>query len=278
MVGPVEIYLNNSWYANGTIGNPSHPEWLTLHIPHGDFTLNSGSRLDGLVIAPNGRVTVNGNTMLRGGSSSKYFTLNSGGQVIGADLVFPEGGGNENQAPTANAASFTLAEDTVLNDTLTGTDPDGDALIYTLASATTNGELTLNPGGSFSYSPNENFNGVDSFTFTVSDGSITSTSATVSLTITAVNDAPLATAASYVTNEDTAVGITLTGSDDDLDTLVFSIVTIPSHGTLSGTAPDFTYTPDADFDGTDSFTFTVNDGTETSASATISLTIHRSEE
>jgi TolB-like protein/Tfp pilus assembly protein PilF len=87
------------------------------------------------------------------------------------------------------------------------------------------------------------------------------------------NNAPVANAQSVTTVEDTAVSITLTGSDADGDTLTFSVVSGPSNGALSGTAPNLTYTPNADFIGSDSFTFKVNDGGEDSASATVTVTV-----
>src|SRR5207244_4597557 len=73
--------------------------------------------------------------------------------------------------------------------------------------------------------------------------------------------------------EDTAKAITLTATDVDSDTLTYSVVTGPAHGTLSGTAPNVTYTPAGNYNGTDSFTFKANDGTVDSATATVSLTI-----
>ncbi len=99
--------------------------------------------------------------------------------------------------------------------------------------------------------------------------------ATVSITVTAVNDAPVADDQSVTTAQDTAVGITLTGSDVDLDALTFSVVPLsgPTNGTLTGAAPSLTYTPNANFNGSDSFTFTVTDGALQSAPATVSITV-----
>jgi Bacterial Ig domain len=87
------------------------------------------------------------------------------------------------------------------------------------------------------------------------------------------NGAPVADDQSVTTEEDTPVGITLTGSDPDSDPLTFTVVDNPDHGSLSGTVPNLTYTPDPDFAGSDSFTFTVNDGTTDSAPATVSITL-----
>ena len=87
-----------------------------------------------------------------------------------------------------------------------------------------------------------------------------------------VNDAPVVDAQSLTTNEDTAKAITLAASDVDGDSLTY-IITGPSHGMLSGTAPNLTYTPAANYHGPDTFTFKVNDGTVDSAAATVSITV-----
>src|SRR5207247_675512 len=84
---------------------------------------------------------------------------------------------------------------------------------------------------------------------------------------------PVANAQAVTTPEDTAKAITLTASDVDGNTLTYSVVTGPAHGTLSGTAPNLTYTPTANYTGADSFTFEANDGTVDSALATISITV-----
>jgi hypothetical protein len=103
---------------------------------------------------------------------------------------------------------------------------------------------------------------------------VNSASATVSITVTPVNDAPVAAAQSVTVDENSSVAITLTGSDVEGSSLSFSVATPPANGTLSGTAPNLTYTPNANFDGTDSFTFIANDGSASSAPATVSITVN----
>jgi hypothetical protein len=95
----------------------------------------------------------------------------------------------------------------------------------------------------------------------------------VSITVTPVNDRPTADDQAVSTLEDTAKAITLTGGDIDGDGLSFAIGTGPTHGALTGTPPDVTYTPAADYNGTDSFTFTTSDGVLTSLPATVSITV-----
>jgi PKD repeat protein len=101
----------------------------------------------------------------------------------------------------------------------------------------------------------------------------TSPAVTVNISVTAANQPPVANPQSLSTPEDTALSITLTGSDPDGNPLSYAVVGGPMHGTLSGTAPALTYTPAANYFGSDSFTFKVNDGTVDSAPATISLTV-----
>ncbi|MCX7563399.1 Ig-like domain-containing protein [Xanthomonadaceae bacterium XH05] len=87
------------------------------------------------------------------------------------------------------------------------------------------------------------------------------------------NFSPTADGKSVTTLEDTPIGIVLTGSDPEGDPLTFQVASGPSHGSLSGVAPNLTYTPAADYFGSDSFTYTANDGTTSSAPATVSISI-----
>jgi cellulose biosynthesis protein BcsQ len=187
-----------------------------------------------------------------------------------------------NRAPVAELQSATIAEDLPGVITLTGDDPDGDTLIYDVLSNPSHGNLS-GTAPELTYTPNVNFRGPDSFTFKVSDGKLESTAATVSITVTPVNDPPVANSYSATMLEDESVSIIPTGSDPDGDSLTYSVVKMPSHGSLSGTdpngslsgtEPNLTYTPDADFSGTDSFTFKANDGMLDSAAATVSLTVN----
>ena len=177
-----------------------------------------------------------------------------------------------NHAPVANPQSnVTTLEDTSTAITLTASDDVGDVLTYAVTTPT-NGTLS-GTAPNLTYTPAANYNGSDSFTFKVNDGSLDSNEATVSINVTAVNDAPVANPQSGVTTaEDTPTAITLTASDVDGDALTY-IVTPPTHGALSGTAPNLTYTPGLNYNGSDSFAFTVNDGTVPSAAATVSITV-----
>src|SRR5205807_667785 len=161
------------------------------------------------------------------------------------------------------------AEDTAKAIVLTATDADGDTLTFSLVAGPLHGALS-GVAPNVTYTPAANYNGPDSFTFKANDGTVDSNEATVrlpgtagnvatvTLTVTPVNDGPVATAQSVTTNQDTAKAMTLTATDVDGDTLTYAVVTAPTHGTLSGVAPNLTYTPAAGYNGPDSFTFKAN--------------------
>jgi hypothetical protein len=205
-------------------------------------------------------------------------------------------------APVANAQTVSIPEDTPTEITLSGVDVDGDALTFAIASDPTQGTLgplgtpvcTTDAAGAstctatVTYTPAPNFNGPDSFTFTVSDLVGPSTPATVTLDVIAGNDPPVAADQTATTAEDTAVTITLSATDIDSLALTFAVVTGPAHGTLQPIGPvtcvpdgtggtsctaDVTYTPAADYQGPDSFTYRANDGLADSLEATVSITV-----
>lgn len=204
-----------------------------------------------------------------------------------------------NRSPVANGDTKSTAEDTPLTFpasdlTANDTDPDFDTLTVTAVTATGNTHGTVGlMTGNVTYSPDTNFNGTASFNYTISDGFGGSATGTVTVTVTPVNDAPTAAAQSVSTAEDTAILISLSGSDVDNTSLGFSIVSAPTHGSLSvaigapscvmvsnGTGTPganctaaVTYTPAANYFGPDSFTFNVRDGNLPSNTATVSITV-----
>ncbi len=177
-----------------------------------------------------------------------------------------------NYAPAAAAQTVSLSEDTSLDLTLTGTDRDGDPLTYTIVSGPANGALS-GTAPNVIYTPNADYNGSDSFTFRVSDGKVYSDPAAVDITVEPVNDPPTAIAQAVSTEANSATDITLRGTDVDGDALTYEIVSGPANGALTGTAPNLTYTPNTDFTGQDSFTFSVSDGSVSSAPAAVSITV-----
>ena len=179
-----------------------------------------------------------------------------------------------NDAPVAKSQSVAVDEDGAVAIVLAGSDVDGDIVAYQVTAPPRHGTL----GGdapSLTYMPEVDYNGPDSFTFTVTDGDGTvSTPADVSITVTPVNDAPVAMSQSVAVDEDGAVAIVLAGSDVDGDIVAYQVTDPPRHGTLGGDAPSLTYMPEVDYNGPDSLTFTVTDGDGTvSTSADVSITV-----
>jgi hypothetical protein len=176
-----------------------------------------------------------------------------------------------NQPPVANAQTVSVLAGTPINITLSGSDPEGSPLSYAVVSNPANGTLS-GTAPNLRYTSNTGFSGADSFTFRTNDGALNSTTATITINVRA-NTAPVANAQSVTTPAGTAVNITLTGSDPEGSPLTYAIVGNPASGTLSGTAPNVTYTPNAGFNGTDSFTFRVNDGALNSPNATVTINV-----
>jgi len=156
--------------------------------------------------------------------------------------------------------------------TIVASDPDGNPITFNVVDAPDNGTLS-GSGPSFTYVPNAGFSGTDAFRVRVNDGTVSSPVAGVLITVGTPNTAPVANDQSVTTSEDTAVPVTLTGSDVEGSPLSFTVVTPPAHGALSGTAPNLTYTPAPDYNGADSFTFRVNDGSLDGNVATVSITV-----
>ena len=192
-----------------------------------------------------------------------------------------------NDLPVANDDTYSVDEDNTLTvDAATGvlandSDDDGDDLSVSLSTNVSNGTLTLNSDGSFEYTPNANFNGSDSFTYEVSDSNGGTDTATVTLTINPVNDLPIANDDTYTLDEDTTLtieavdAVLANDSDIDGDSLSVSLDTNVSNGTLTlNNNGSFDYTPNANFNGTDSFTYEVSDGNGGTDIGTVNLTIN----
>jgi len=287
---------------------------FTIQSTHsGSTTVSTGAGADAIVInGADGTLTVNGQAdddviTVNGTGASSSSTLNGQAgndtfniKAINGPVVVSGGGDSDtinvgsdgatvtvtetpgNHAPVAVDDAYTTDEDTPLVLAAPGmlgndTDADGDTLTLVVVTVPQHGSGSIGSNGSLSYTPEANWFGTDSFTYTASDGHGGFDSATVTVTVTPVNDAPVANDDSAGTPEDTAVTIDVLANDSDVDgdTLTVTGVTDPSHGTVV-INPDstVTYTPAANYYGVDSFTYIVSDGTGGTDTAAVTLTVN----
>ncbi len=183
-----------------------------------------------------------------------------------------------NDAPVAVNDSATTPEDTTATISVLAndTDVDGDTLSVTAVSVPLHGGTAINPDGTVAYTPSSNYNGADTFTYTISDGHGGTATGTVSVTVTPVNDAPVAAPDTATTAEDTAVTIAVLANDLDIDgdPLTVTAVGAPAHGSaVVDAGGTVTYTPAANYNGVDTLTYTVSDGRGGLATGTVTITI-----
>lgn len=157
-------------------------------------------------------------------------------------------------------------------------DPNGDALKTILIAGPSYGTLALQASGSFTYTPSADFTGTDSFTYASADGADSSSAATVTL---AINSHRIVAAEDSYGGEKNALlaiappGVLANDSDAEGIVLKTKLIGRPVHGSLALNADgSFTYTPDADFSGTDSFSYTATGGFEDSPPATVTITVN----
>jgi hypothetical protein len=169
--------------------------------------------------------------------------------------------------------TLAVAAPGVLNNDVAGA---GTNLIAVLVTGATNGTINLSTNGGFTYTPQANYLGTDSFTYQAADSVSNSTPALVTITVTS-NSIPIANNDSYDYVQNTtltvgAPGVLANDTDADGDSLSAALVSAPAFGTLN-LSPDggFTYTPATNFNGTDSFTYVANDGSANSGVATVTL-------
>jgi gliding motility-associated-like protein len=193
----------------------------------------------------------------------------------------------KNDIPVANPDSYSSNEDTQLavtnanNILKNDTDTKGDPLKAVLVKTTQHGTLVLNQDGTFTYTPVLNYNGNDTFTYVANDGTDNSNEALVTITVTPVNDPPIAAPDAATTDEDVAVAIPVLANDTDVDDVLkgsmIVIVKKPTHGTavVNASTGKVNYTPTINYYGSDSFTYKLKDsGGAFSNVVTVSITVN----
>ena len=180
-----------------------------------------------------------------------------------------------NPAPNATDDSNSTQEDTAVNGNVASndSDPDDDDLSFSILTSTSNGTLVFNNDGSYSYTPDADFSGSDSFTYEINDGEGGTDQATVLITVTPVNDAPIANDDSAITGQGQAVTINVVTNDTDVDSANLFVshingsaisegqsIAIAGQGSVKLESGQLVFTPDANFMGEVNFDYTVSDG------------------
>lgn len=190
-----------------------------------------------------------------------------------------------NDAPRARADSYATNEDAPLIVAAPGllandSDLDNDVITATLLTIPAHGVLALNQGGAFSYTPNTNYHGQDSFSYRLSDGFLASASTQVTLTIASVNDPPIAGDDAASTSIDTPLNIpvaTLLSNDTDIESDLLAISQVQASSLRGGQVTlaggSVVYTPPTHFIGVDSLIYTLSDGNGGTASGTVTITV-----
>ena len=272
--------------ANGHVTVPAYTWKIALVLPVGDddvSRINAATRTIAVIMPNQNSINSDWHTYLTSVDAVEALTGYDFFTNVPAEIQTSiEAGVDGDNPPATENESFTTDEDIAVGITLNAVSPSLSPVFnYTIVTPPASGMLS-GDGPNFTYTPAANWHGADSFTFRVNDGSHDSNTSTVNITVNPVNDAPTANSQSVTTNSNTAVAITLSGSDVETAAadLLFQVTVNPAHGTLSGSGANLTYTPAANYSGPDSFNFTVRDTGDGLApslnapDATVSITVN----
>ncbi len=228
-----------------------------------------------VVINPDGTITYTPNADFNGTDTITYTISDGQGgfdTAIVTVIVRPV-----NDPPVARNDNATTPEDTPITIAILGNDSDvdGDPLSVTTATSP-DGQVTINPDGSVLFTPNPNFNGATTITYTISDGRGGTSTATVALTVTPVNDPPVAAPSNAVTNEDIPVSLPVLANDTDADGDPLTVTAVSAENGTVTINPDgtVTYAPNANFNGTDTVTYSISDGRGGTSTSTVTVTVN----
>ncbi len=264
--------------APGVINNDTDEEddnliaYLRDNVSNGNLTFN-----------PDGSFTYSSKENYNGTDQFSYYVNDGNSNSTDATvtiIINPQ-----NDTPVAYDDTYNIIEDHTLTVNTPGVlandiDIDDNSLTATLISTTSNGTLTLNPNGSFTYQPILNFAGIDSFRYAANDGSKSySNTATVTINVGATNDPPVSQDDTYKTNEDETLIVELPGilsndTDPDNNSLSVILVSNVSHGTLNlNTNGSFSYSPNSNYHGNDNFTYKASDSQVQGNTSTVNINI-----
>ncbi len=275
----VPVTINAPGLLSNDTDADGDPLTASLYTPPANGTMT---------INPNGSFTYTPNSDYNGTDAFVYRVCDNGDPSQCDTATVRINISPVNDAPRAADDNYSVREDNTLTVPAAGVllndrEPDGQAMTATLIIPAANGVTTLGANGALTFTPNANFNGIDSVTYRVCDGSGLCDTAVVRVVITPENDAPTAVNDSYSLQEDiplviTQASLTANDTDPDGDALTVSNFTQPANGTLTvttgpGGVPALAYRPRTNFNGPDQFTYTACDQNGACSTATVSLTV-----
>ncbi|MFN5620732.1 MAG: Ig-like domain-containing protein [Flavobacteriales bacterium] len=268
---PYTLVTSEDVAAQGTISFIADPD-LTALV----FTTPQGNTIQGLTINSDGSYSYNPPLNYSGTQSLTVQGCDAQNSCASGVLTIQVNAVND--LPVVTNKSFTFIEDAVFQGNVSNgnSDVEGSALTYSASGTPVGGSLNLNTDGNFTYTPNANWFGSESIAIQVCDNQGGCSTLQLNLTVSAVNDLPTMSSATFTTNEDVAFTGNLNTLAADIETaaLNFTITTPPSNGNLS-TSPNgsFSYTPSVNFFGTDIVTVNACDAANACVSATITFNI-----
>ncbi|MDH3262019.1 MAG: Ig-like domain-containing protein, partial [Acidimicrobiia bacterium] len=244
-------------------------------------TITSGSSNGTLFNNGDGTITYTPNPNFDGTDSFTYTVCDNDATPLCDTATVTITVNPQNDPPLAQDDPYSTSEDTPLVVAASGvlgndTDPDGDPLAVNSYTQPGNGTVVVNPDGSFTYTPNPNFTGPDSFTYQACDPNPACDTATVTITVTPQNDPPVANDDLATTDEEVPVTIDVLANDTDPDSDPLTVLsaTDPANGSVVINGDNtITYTPDLNFTGTDIFDYTISDGNGGTDTATVTITV-----
>uniref|UniRef100_UPI0035699EBB Ig-like domain-containing protein n=1 Tax=Mangrovibacterium sp. TaxID=1961364 RepID=UPI0035699EBB len=245
-------------------------------------TLTGGAQT---IDTPNGTITIDASDAISFSPDANYngtetfaYVISDGTTTATANQEITVNAVNDD--PVAVADAPVTDEDTPVSGLVTATDIDGDSpLTFTKASDPSNGTVTVAGDGSYTYTPDADFNGTDSFTVSVSDGNGGTDTVTVSVTVNEVDvqtDQPIAMADSFTVVENTVLQETVSFNDtlSNDGSNSWTPIDLPANGTLTfNPNGQFTYTPTQNYVGTDSFTYQLCDADNDCSQTTVNIEI-----
>jgi outer membrane protein OmpA-like peptidoglycan-associated protein len=255
---PIDVLANDTGLGDGPIAVT-----ITAQPAHGTVVVN-----------PDNTVTYTPDPDYHGPDSFEYTVTDGDGQTATGAVAVTVA--SVDDVPVAVADAPSVTEDTATPIAVLGNDTGlGDGPItVAITTPPAHGTVVVNDDNTVTYTPDPDYSGPDTFSYTVTDGDNQTSTAAVAVTVTSVDDVPVATADTATVVEDTATPIDVLANDSGLGDGPLVITTSdPEHGTVTVSGGIVTYTPDPDYHGPDTFSYTVTDADGQTATATVTVDV-----